>query len=77
MRLHQVTARPGVHVLLHRDAAPLDPRVLGPRVSVHRIDSWPGQGLLAVRPDGHVGFDCNTADPTQLAAWLDLVAAPR
>jgi 2-polyprenyl-6-methoxyphenol hydroxylase-like FAD-dependent oxidoreductase len=76
-RLHELTARPGVHVLLHRDAAPLDPELLGPRVTVHRIGSWPGEGLLAVRPDGHVGFDCARADRAQLRAWLDLVAAPR
>jgi hypothetical protein len=42
---------------------------------VHRIDSWLGTGLLAVRPDGHVGFRTGVASDRQLAAWLDLVAA--
>jgi hypothetical protein len=75
VRLHQLTAHPGVHVLLQRDAAALDPALLGPRVAVHRIDSWPGEGLLAVRPDGHVGFRCGSSDPAQVGAWLDLVGA--
>jgi 2-polyprenyl-6-methoxyphenol hydroxylase-like FAD-dependent oxidoreductase len=75
VRLHQLTAQPGVHVLLQRDAAALHPALLGPRVAVHRIDSWAGEGLLAVRPDGHVGFRCGSSDPAQVGAWLDLVGA--
>jgi 2-polyprenyl-6-methoxyphenol hydroxylase-like FAD-dependent oxidoreductase len=73
-RLHDLTARPGVHVLLERDARDLDPALLGPHVTVHRLDS-PGRGLVAARPDGHVGFRCGEADPAQLGAWLDLVGA--
>ena len=75
VRLHEVIARPGVHILLRRDAEALDERLLGDHATVHRIDSWPGRGLVAVRPDGHVGFRCGTSDPAQLGAWLDLVAA--
>ncbi len=74
-RLHELTARPGVHVLLERDAAELDPGRLGRQVSVHRLSSSPGRGLVAVRPDGHVGFRCAEADRAQLEGWLDLVAA--
>jgi len=74
-RLHELTARPGVHVLLSRDADELDPGVVGSRVTVHRLTSRPGTDLLAVRPDGVVGFRCGTADPGQLARWLDLVGA--
>ena len=75
LRLHELTAQPGVHVLLQRDAeCPGD--LAGRRhVSVHRIDSWLGSGLLAVRPDGHVGFRTGEATDRQLDAWLDLVAA--
>ena len=75
LRLHELTAQPGVHVLLQRDAeCPGDPA--GRRhVSVHRIDSWLGSGLLAVRPDGHVGFRTGDATDRQLNNWLDLVAA--
>jgi hypothetical protein len=63
-----------VHVLLERDAADVDPSLLGDRVTVHRLDE-PGRGLVAVRPDGYVGLRCGAADPGQLGAWLDLVAA--
>jgi hypothetical protein len=74
-RLHELTAGPGVHVLLERDAAELDGQLLGPHVTVHRLSSSPGRGLVAVRPDGFVGFRCGEADPAQLGVWLDLVAA--
>lgn len=74
-RLHDLTARPGVHVLLERDADLLDVRLLGDRVTVHRLEDRPGRGVVAVRPDGHVGFRCGEADPAQLGAWLDLIAA--
>jgi 2-polyprenyl-6-methoxyphenol hydroxylase-like FAD-dependent oxidoreductase len=75
VRVHELTARPGVHVLMERDTQAVNARLLGPRVSVHRISSWPGRGLVAVRPDGHIGFRCGESDPGQLAAWLDLVGA--
>lgn len=74
VRLHEVTARPGVHVLLERDAGALDARRLGRHVLVHRMSS-PGGGLVAVRPDGHVGFRCGDADAAQLEDWLDLAGA--
>ncbi len=47
----------------------------GDRVTVHRLTDRPGRGILAVRPDGHVGFRGGEADPAQLGAWLDLVGA--
>jgi len=74
VRLHDLTATPGVHVLLSRDAD-LDPRSVGPRVVVHRLTDRPGTDVLAVRPDGVVGFRCGTADAVQLGRWLDLVGA--
>lgn len=48
---------------------------LGPWVTVHRLDSSPGRGLVAVRPDGHIGYRATRVDLTALRAWLDLVAA--
>ena len=75
-RLHELLARPGVHVLLDRDADPSGALPLGPLVHIHRITSSPGRGLLTVRPDGHVGLRCQIADPEQLAAWLNLIRAP-
>jgi 2-polyprenyl-6-methoxyphenol hydroxylase-like FAD-dependent oxidoreductase len=73
-RLHDLTAGPGIHVLLERNAGPLDATLLGSHVSVHRLGS-PGSGVVAVRPDGFVGFRSPRADVAQLGAWLDLVAA--
>ncbi|WP_232108243.1 MULTISPECIES: hypothetical protein [Streptomyces] len=35
----------------------------------------PGRGLVAVRPDGHVGFRCGAADPAGLTGWLSLIGA--
>lgn len=76
VRLHELIARPGVNVLLERDTETLDRRLLGPRATVHRVTSWSGRGLIAVRPDGHVGYRSVDADPGRLGAWLDLVGAP-
>jgi 2-polyprenyl-6-methoxyphenol hydroxylase-like FAD-dependent oxidoreductase len=76
IRLHELLARPGVHVLLDRDADPPAIPAPGRLVHLHRITSSPGRGLLTVRPDGHVGLRSQTADTDQLIAWLDLVGAP-
>jgi 2-polyprenyl-6-methoxyphenol hydroxylase-like FAD-dependent oxidoreductase len=74
IRLHELLAHPGVHVLLDRDAAALDTRPSrGPLVSVHRLTSTPGQGLSVVRPDGYLGLRMETACATQLDSWLRLV----
>jgi len=70
LRLHELLARPGVHVLLERDADWPADVATGPMVNVHRLASVPGCGLIAVRPDGHIGFRCQTADASQLLAWL-------
>jgi 2-polyprenyl-6-methoxyphenol hydroxylase-like FAD-dependent oxidoreductase len=70
IRLHNLLARPGVHILLDREADP--PGTLPPSrfVSIHRLTSSPGRGLIAVRPDGYIGFRCQTAEIGQLATWL-------
>jgi 2-polyprenyl-6-methoxyphenol hydroxylase-like FAD-dependent oxidoreductase len=75
VRLHELLARPGVHVLLDRDADRIDARPLGPLVHVHRLTDAPGRGLMAVRPDGYIGLRCRIADANQLTAWLSLVKA--
>ncbi|HEX2318315.1 MAG TPA: FAD-dependent monooxygenase [Streptosporangiaceae bacterium] len=74
--LHELIARPGVHVLLDRDAGALEDLALGPLVHLHRITSKPGCGLVAVRPDGYIGMRCQVAGREPLAAWLDLIRAP-
>ncbi|GAA2439589.1 hypothetical protein GCM10010273_16670 [Streptomyces lavendulocolor] len=74
-RLHHLLARPGVHLLLQRDAAPLPDAVAGPYVEVLRLASSPGHGLVAVRPDGHIGYTCAVVDPAALNGWLTLIGA--
>ena len=76
IRLHELLARPGVHVLLDRDADLPGTLPLGPLVRLHRITSNPGRGLLIVRPDGYVGLRCRIAEPDQLSAWLNLIRVP-
>jgi hypothetical protein len=64
-----------VHLLLQRDAAPPPDAVPGPHVTVLRLTNSPGRGLVAVRPDGHVGFRCGSADAAGLTGWLSLICA--
>ena len=61
IQLHELLARPGVHVLLDRDADQPGTLPHGPLVHIHRFTSTPGRGLIAVRPDGYIGFRCQTA----------------
>jgi 2-polyprenyl-6-methoxyphenol hydroxylase-like FAD-dependent oxidoreductase len=75
IRLHELLARPGAHVLLDRDADGLDTPPRGRLISVHRLTSSPGRGLIAVRPDGYIGFRGQVADASQLAAWLSQIGA--
>ena len=70
VRLHELLARPGLHVLLERDAAGLEPGALGSLVDVHRLTSVPGRGMLAIRPDGYIGLRSRTAATEPLLAWL-------
>ena len=75
IRLHDLLARPGVHILLDRDADLLDTLPPGLFVDVHRLASVPGRGLIAVRPDGYIGFRCQATKAGQLAAWLTRLRA--
>jgi 2-polyprenyl-6-methoxyphenol hydroxylase-like FAD-dependent oxidoreductase len=77
VRLHELLARPGVHVLLDRDAARLETLPPDPLINIHRLTSVSGQGLTAVRPDGYIGFRGQAADAGQLAAWLHLISPDR
>jgi 2-polyprenyl-6-methoxyphenol hydroxylase-like FAD-dependent oxidoreductase len=73
VRLHDLTATPGVHVLLARDAEALD-SAASPWLHVHRLDSWPGTGVASVRPDGYLGFSAGSVNSSEVAAWLSRVA---
>jgi 2-polyprenyl-6-methoxyphenol hydroxylase-like FAD-dependent oxidoreductase len=70
MRLHDLLARPGVHILLDQDADPLGTLRPSRFVSIDRLTSSPGRGLIAVRPDGYIGFRGQTVAIDQLASWL-------
>ena len=72
-RVHRLLATPGVHVLLERDAPGVADSAAHPWVSVHRVDSWMGDGLLAIRPDGHVGLRTPDVGDGSLARWLEVV----
>jgi 2-polyprenyl-6-methoxyphenol hydroxylase-like FAD-dependent oxidoreductase len=75
VRLHDLLARPGVHVLLDRDADRLEDLALGRFVIVHRLGCVPGRGVTVVRPDGYIGLRSGTAEAGQLVAWLARVSA--
>jgi 2-polyprenyl-6-methoxyphenol hydroxylase-like FAD-dependent oxidoreductase len=68
VHLHELLAGPGVHLLGSKD-------VTGPRITAHQLDSGAGSGVLAIRPDGYIGFRGDLADDTQLRSWLALVGA--
>jgi 2-polyprenyl-6-methoxyphenol hydroxylase-like FAD-dependent oxidoreductase len=75
IRLHDLLARPGVHILLDRDADQVGTLPPGLLVNVHRLASAPGRGLVAVRPDGYVGFRCRATEAGQLTTWLTRLGA--
>jgi 2-polyprenyl-6-methoxyphenol hydroxylase-like FAD-dependent oxidoreductase len=75
IRLHALLARPGINILLARDAAPIEHLFFGPHVTIFRLTSTYGTGLVAVRPDGYVGFRCGVADEAQLRSWLVSIGA--
>ena len=75
IRLHELLAQPGVHVLLDRDADQRHIATLSRLVSVRRISSSPGRGLMAIRPDGYIGLRCGSTDVHQLSAWLERAGA--
>lgn len=75
IRLHELLAQPGVHVLLDRDADQRGIAPLSRLVSVRSISSRPGRGLMAIRPDGYIGLRCGSADVRQLSTWLERAGA--
>lgn len=74
VRLHELLARPGVHVLLDQSAAAIATQPTHrPLVSMHRLTSSAGRGLTIVRPDGYIGFRSQIADAAQMETWLRLI----
>lgn len=74
--LHGLLAGAGVHVLLDRDT-PTPGIDLGPFTTVHRLADSPGTGIVAVRPDGYIGFLSGDADYEGLRRWLALTGSLR
>jgi hypothetical protein len=74
-RLHDLTASPGLHLLLQRDATVVT-SVRAHAAHSHRLDA-PGTAIAVIRPDGYVGFAGDTADHHLLETWLTLASAPR
>jgi FAD binding domain len=73
VRVPELLAAPGVHIMLHADAREPAATLSGPYVHMHRLTSIPGHGVVAVRPDGYVGLLGRTVDDQQLGSWLNLV----
>ena len=74
-RLHALLAAPGVHLLVRArtpDAAVPAP---GPLLHLHHLEAPSYPAVLAVRPDGHVGYRGPPGAP--LRRWLADVGAPR
>lgn len=69
--LHELTARPGLHVLLGADAPwPYPDR---PEIHVHRLDDRGPAALTVVRPDGYIGLCSDVVAEREIADWLRLV----
>ncbi|MEV6265620.1 FAD-dependent monooxygenase [Kribbella sp. NPDC051936] len=72
-RLQTLTAQPGTHLLLLRDAPTVE--VDDGSIHVHRLLDRGGRGLVAVRPDGYVGLRTTEASSPQVAHWLSSTGA--
>lgn len=72
-RLQTLTARPGTHLLLLRDAPTVE--AADASIHVHRLLDRDGRGLVAVRPDGYIGLCTTEASSPQVLHWLHLTGA--
>jgi 2-polyprenyl-6-methoxyphenol hydroxylase-like FAD-dependent oxidoreductase len=63
LRLHELIARPGVHVLLQQDSEAASVETLGHHVTVRRLTSWRGHGVVAVGRTDMSGSAHATATP--------------
>ena len=75
IRLHTLLARPGIHILLSQDVTRVQHLPFSAGVTIHRLTDIPGTGVVAVRPDGYIGFRCGVFDEAQLRTWLALVGS--
>ena len=75
--VHELLAAPGIHLLVEAGAPGMEDGVFGRWVHVHHLSDRSGFGILAVRPDGYVGFRSASPETGQLASWLELAGVPR
>ena len=75
-RLHELLARPGVHVLLAAEATAPDKLRSAELVHVWRLEDRAGRGIVVLRPDGHIGLRSPTGSPSEVREWLELACAP-
>jgi hypothetical protein len=66
MQLHELLACPGVHLLLPAGPGAAVPAP-GPLLHVHRLTDALPPNVVAVRPDGHLGY---RGSPDGLGCWL-------
>jgi len=74
-QLHTLLARPGVHLLLGAGTPHAPAPSPGPLLHVHHLASSPRSGVLAVRPDGYIGYRGMPGDA--LRRWLAHVGVPK
>ena len=74
-RLHALIARPGVHLLLEHQAPWPSCELRSPYIHTHRVEDWPGRGVVAVRPDGYVGYSSAITDSKEIRSWLSTIGA--
>ena len=74
-RLHALIARPGVHLLLEHQAPWPSCELRSPYIHTHRVEDWPGRGVVAVRPDGYVGYSSAITDGEEIRSWLSTIGA--
>jgi 2-polyprenyl-6-methoxyphenol hydroxylase-like FAD-dependent oxidoreductase len=74
MRLHELLARPGVHLLVSAGLPEAAAPAPGPLLHVHRLLGPSRSEAVAVRPDGHIGF--RGPSNGALRAWLARAGVP-
>jgi 2-polyprenyl-6-methoxyphenol hydroxylase-like FAD-dependent oxidoreductase len=76
VRLHELTGRPGLNVLLSQGAQwPFPQR---PEIHVHRLEDGGFAAVTVIRPDGYIGLCSDALEEPEIEAWLRLIGlAPR
>ena len=75
--LQSLLTGPGVHLLVdsHTPLGSLRAEANAPWLQIHRLSEAPRLGVVAVRPDGYIGFRGWAADDDSLRRWLTFTGA--